>query len=149
MTHRARTKAPAAGPMSVPVARASRAPGAKKSSLSKSTTRPASPCSPLRASCGGGLAQLNGMPPHERLKHLSHGMHPPGKSPQLVHCCYPKGTLLVPRVVSQSIGANRDAILQGMSIEKLDSLPCPLSSLSGGSKLGSGLKSLSKVAVSI
>lgn len=83
VTHRARTRAPAAGPMSVPVARASRAPGVKKSSLSKSTTHPASPCSPLRAPCGGGLAQLSGMPPHERLRHLSHDMHPPGLRAEL------------------------------------------------------------------
>lgn len=89
------------------------------------------------------------MPPHERLRHLSHGMHPPGKFPQLVYCCPPRGTLLVLRVVSQSSGTNSDAILQGRSTRKPDSLSHPLSSLSGGSKLESGLKSLSKVVASI
>lgn len=74
-TRRARTRAPAAAPRSVPVARASRAPGAKKSFLSRSTTRllPPPPSSPPQAPSGGGLARQGGMPPCEELRRLSHG----------------------------------------------------------------------------
>lgn len=76
VTHRARTRAPAAVPRSVPVAQASRAPGAKKSFLSRSTTRlvPLLPSSPPQAPSGGGPAQQGGMPPCEGLRRLFHGM---------------------------------------------------------------------------
>lgn len=49
VTRRARTRAPAAGPRSVPVAQASRAPGVKKLFPSRNTTHlvPLPPSSPL------------------------------------------------------------------------------------------------------
>lgn len=73
-THRARTRAPAAVPRSVPVARASRAPGVKKSFPSRSTTRLVPlPSSPPQAPSGEGSAQQGGMPPCERLSHPSQG----------------------------------------------------------------------------
>lgn len=76
VTHRARTRAPAAVPRSVPVAQASRAPGVKKSFPSRSTTSlaPLPPSSPLQAPSGEGPAWQGGMPPCEGLKCPSHGM---------------------------------------------------------------------------
>lgn len=76
-TRHARTRAPAAAPRSVPVARASRAPGAKKSFQSRSTTRLVPlllPSSPPQAPSGEGSAWQGGMPPCERLRRPSHGM---------------------------------------------------------------------------
>lgn len=76
VTHRARTRAPAAVPRSVPVAQASRAPGVKRSFLSRSTTSlvPLPPSSPLQAPSGEGPAQQGEMPPCKGLRCPSHGM---------------------------------------------------------------------------
>lgn len=94
-THRARTRAPAAGPRSVRAARASRAPDVKKSSPSRSTTRPASPSSPPPAPCGGGPARPRGTHPREGLRRPSRGTHPPGKSAPGFPVC-PQCTVRVP-----------------------------------------------------
>lgn len=80
--HRARTRAPAAVPRSVPVAQASKAPGVKKSFPSRSTTSlvPLPPSSPLQAPSGEGPVWQGGMLPCEELKCPSHGTSPLCKS---------------------------------------------------------------------